>query len=64
MEEQVLDTEVVPGDGAVVEDGNDSGGTCTGNTVRVERMGDVEILRPSSPTGLTLVLLPLIYSIK
>jgi hypothetical protein len=62
-EERVLDVEAVPGDGAVVEDGNDCGGVGTGNAVGIEHVGDVEVVRPSSPTGLTSVLLPSIYSI-
>ncbi|MFE7628944.1 hypothetical protein [Kocuria sp. NPDC057446] len=64
MEEQFLDVEAVPGDRTVVvEDGNDSGGAGTGNTVRVEHVGDVEVVRSSSPTGLTSILLPSFYSI-
>jgi len=62
-EERVLDVEAVPGDGTVVEVGNDSGGADTGNTLGIEHVGDVEAVRPSSPTGLTSVLLPSIYSI-
>ncbi|MEX5307638.1 hypothetical protein RF644_17985 [Kocuria sp. CPCC 205258] len=59
-----MDVEAVPGDGTVVvEDGNDSGGAGTGNTVGIEHVGDVEVVKPSSPTGLTSELLPLIYSI-
>jgi hypothetical protein len=59
-----LDIEAVPGDRAVVfEDGNDSGGADTGNTLGIEHVGDVEAVKPSSPTGLTSVLLSSIYSI-
>jgi hypothetical protein len=51
-----LDVEAAPGDGTVVvEDGNDSGGAGTGNTVGIEHVGDVEVVRPSSPAGPTLV---------
>lgn len=60
-EERVLDVEAALGDGAEVD--NDSGGAGTGNTVRVEHVGDVEVLRTSSPTGLTSVLPSSIYSI-
>ena len=56
-------TVVRDGNGTVVEVGNDSGGADTGNTLGIEHVGDVEAVRPSSPTGLTSVLLPSIYSI-
>jgi hypothetical protein len=59
-----LDVEAVPGDGTVVEVGNDSGGAGTRNTVGIEHVGNVEVVRPFSPAGPTSVLLPSIYSVK
>src|SRR5699024_7652063 len=57
-EERVLDVEAVPGDRTVVfEDGNDAGSADTRHTLGIEDVGDIEAVRPSSPTGLTSVLL-------